>query len=68
MKKISIIIPAYNEEESIPLLYKRMNKVIDSMKNYEFEILFVNDGIKDRTREIIKEIRKNDKRICYVNL
>ena len=68
MKKISIIIPAYNEEESIPLLYKRINKVIENMKGYEFEILFINDGSKDKTIEIIKNLRKNDNRICYVDL
>lgn len=68
MKKISIIIPSYNEEESIPLLYKRIDKVMDNMKNYEFEVLFVNDGSKDKTIEIIKNLRKNDNRICYVDL
>lgn len=68
MKKISIIVPTYNEEESILLLYKRIEKVIENMKNYEFEILFVNDGSKDKTIEIIKELRKNDNRICYVDL
>ena len=68
MKKISVIIPSYNEEESIPLLYKRIDKVMDNMKNYEFEILFVNDGSKDKTTEIIKELRKIDNRICYLDL
>lgn len=68
MKKISIIIPAYNEEESLPFLYERLTKLIDSIENYEFEILFINDGSKDKTLEIIKEIRKNDNRFCYVNL
>ena len=68
MKKISIIIPSYNEEESIPLLYKRIDKVIANMKNYEFEVLFVNDGSKDKTIEIIKDLRKIDNRICYVDL
>ena len=41
MKKVSIIIPAYNEEESLPLLYDRLSKVILSLKNYEFELLFI---------------------------
>lgn len=67
MKKISVIIPAYNEEESLPLLYERMEKLIDSMENYEFEILFVNDGSKDKTIEIIKQMRQEDNRICYVD-
>lgn len=67
MKKISIIIPAYNEEESLPMLYERLNKLMDEVKNYEFEVLFVNDGSKDKTIEIIKELRKKDERICYVD-
>ena len=53
MKKISVIIPAYNEEESLPILYERMKKLMENMENYEFEILFVNDGSKDKTIEII---------------
>ncbi len=67
MKKISIIIPAYNEEEALPMLHERMKKLMDEMKNYEFEILFVNDGSKDRTIEIIKKLRQEDNRICYVD-
>lgn len=67
MKKISIIIPAYNEEESLPILYERMKKLMEDMKNYEFEILFVNDGSKDKTIEIIKNLRQEDNRICYVD-
>ena len=67
MKKISIIVPAYNEEESIPYLEKRLVALMDNMKNYEFEVLFVNDGSKDKTLELIKELRKRDNRFCYVN-
>ena len=68
MKKISIIIPAYNEEDSLPYLYERLTKLIDDIKDYEFEILFVNDGSKDKTLGIIKEYRKKDNRFAYVNL
>ena len=68
MKKISIVIPAYNEEESIPFLYERLTKLIDSINNYEFEVLFINDGSKDKTLELIKELRKKDERFCYINL
>ena len=67
MKKISIIIPAYNEQESLPLLYDRMEKLMSNMPNYEFEILFINDGSKDKTLELIKDMRKKDNRICYVD-
>ena len=67
MKKISIIIPAYNEEESLPLLYKRLNKVTSNLKNYEFEMLFINDGSKDNTLKIIKELRSEDERVSYVD-
>ena len=67
MKKISIIIPAYNEQESIPYLYERLDQLMNQMNNYEFEILFVNDGSKDKTLEMIKDLRKKDKRICYVD-
>ena len=67
MKKISIIIPAYNEEESLPMLYERLKKLMDEIHNYEFEVLFVNDGSKDKTLQIIKELRQKDERICYLD-
>ena len=67
MKKVTIIIPAYNEEESLPLLYDRLNKVISELKDYEFETLFINDGSKDKTLEIIKGLRSQDTRVSYVD-
>ena len=67
MKKISIIIPAYNEEEALPALMERITKFADDTKDYDFEFLFVNDGSKDRTIESIKEYREKDKRVCYVD-
>jgi len=67
MKKISIIIPAYNEEESLPILYERLQKLMRSMNNYDFEILFINDGSKDKTIEMMRQLRENDNRICYVD-
>ena len=67
MKKISIIIPAYNEEESLPFLYDKLNELMDHMEKYEFEILFVNDGSKDKTIELIKEYREKDSRYCYID-
>lgn len=67
MKKVTILIPAYNEEESLPYLYERIEGIINELKNYEFEILFVNDGSKDKTLDLIKEYRKKDSRISYVD-
>ena len=59
-KKISIIIPTYNEQESLPFLYEKLNEIMAQMQNYDFEILFINDGSKDKTWEIIKQLAKED--------
>src|SRR5688572_2047601 len=67
-KKISILIPAYNEEEVLQHLYERLGKLAESADNYSFEFLFVNDGSRDQTLEIIKSFAKKDPRITYVNL
>lgn len=66
MKKISIIVPCYNEEEAIPYFYKEITKISKSMNN-DFEYIFVNDGSKDKTIEIIKKYAKKDKRIKYIH-
>lgn len=68
MKKISILIPCYNEEASLPLLYSELKKLMDNENKFEWEILFVNDGSKDNTIGIIKEMREKDNRVCYVDL
>jgi glycosyltransferase involved in cell wall biosynthesis len=67
MKKITIIVPSYNEEEALPYLYKSLNAIMDDLNQYEFEVLFVNDGSRDKTLELIKEMREKDNRISYVN-
>lgn len=66
MKKISIIVPCYNEEEALPLFYKEVNKVSETMDE-EFEFIFVNDGSKDKTLEVIKNLSTLDKRCKYIN-
>lgn len=68
LKKISILIPAYNEEEVLRHLYERLGKLAGETSGYDFEFLFVNDGSRDRTLEMIKEYAKDDPRIAYVNL
>ena len=66
-EKISLIIPCYNEEESIPLFYSETDKVTKKMKNVDFEMIFVNDGSKDRTLEILRDLSKKDKRVRYIS-
>lgn len=68
MKKVSILIPAYNEEKSLPLLYSELVKLMDVESGYEWEILFVNDGSKDRTADLLRELRSKDDRVNYLNL
>ncbi len=68
MKKISILVPAYNEEEVLEALYQRLGKLANDNKSYEFEFLFVNDGSRDKTLEIIQDYAEKDQRIAYVNL
>ncbi len=67
MKKISIIVSCYNEEESLPLFYEEVTKVMDSMKDNTFELLFVNDGSKDNTLDLLREFSKKDNRVRYVS-
>ena len=67
MKKVSIIVPCYNEEESIPLFYKEIKKVFSKI-NYKLELIFINDGSKDKTLELIKNLSKKDKEANYISL
>ena len=69
MKKlISVLIPAYNEQEVLGLLFPRLTKLADSAKDYDFEFLFVNDGSRDKTYEIIRAHAEKDSRVSYINL
>lgn len=68
MKKITILIPCYNEQESLPLLHKELCALIDAEPKYSWEVLFVNDGSKDNTIQIIKLLSAQDKHISYVDL
>jgi len=68
MKKISILIPAYNEQAVLEKLYTRITTLANENQNYDFEFFFVNDGSKDKTLEIIKGYAETDPRISYLNL
>lgn len=67
MDRISIIIPCYNEEQALPFLYKELENVTADMPEQEFEFIFVNDGSKDKTLSILKDLCKKDKRVHYVS-
>ncbi|MBQ8163922.1 MAG: glycosyltransferase family 2 protein [Clostridia bacterium] len=65
--KISIIVPCYNEEEALPLFYAELDRVTKEMSNYEFEMLFVDDGSKDKTLERLIEFASKDERVKYIS-
>ena len=67
MKKISIIIPMYCEEEVVEECYKRFTNMLEKLKKYEYEIIFINDGSKDRTLELLEEIAQKDKKIKIIS-
>jgi len=68
MKKVSILIPAYNEENTIRLLYEQLQIVMEANASYEWEIFFVNDGSKDNTLTAIKQLREADAHVHYLDL
>lgn len=68
MKKVTLLIPVYNEEDTLSSLYKRLIELIKRNDHYEWEILFINDGSHDRTLDHIRQLRQEDKRVNYVNL
>ncbi len=65
---ITVIVPCYNEGKAIPFFYEEMKKVMADMTSREIEILFVNDGSRDDTMEMVKELSEKDKRIKYLSL
>ena len=68
MKEITILIPAYNEEEVLPAMKEALLNVTDSLSNYKFEFLFINDGSTDRTQEMLHEYHLEDERLNYIEL
>lgn len=68
MKKVTILIPCYNEEASLPRLFEALTRLMDEQTSYDWEILLVNDGSRDRTLQCIKDMRQRDDRFCYIDL
>lgn len=67
MKRISVVIPMYYEEEVAEECYKRTKKVLEGLDNYEHEMIFVNDGSKDKTQEILEELANKDTTVKVIS-
>lgn len=68
--KISVIVPCYNEQEALPFFYEAINKISSQMKqedNVDYEFVFVDDGSRDRTLEILRDFAKKDERVKYIS-
>lgn len=69
-RKITIMVPCYNEQDSLPLFYEALGEIMkdERLSNYEWELLFINDGSKDNTLTILKALREKDERVSYIDL
>jgi len=67
MKKVSVVVPMYYEEEVAHECYNRLANVLKSIQNYEYEIVFVNDGSRDKTLDILEQIANQDKNVKVVS-
>lgn len=71
MSLLTVVVPCYNEEEAIPFFYKEMGKTIEQFKtefpDVSFELLFIDDGSKDGTLKVLKELRSKDERVHFVS-
>ena len=65
---LSILVPCYNEEAVLPAFYQRTSQVIADITRYDFQFIFVNDGSKAHTLDVMRELREKDSRVSYVNL
>ena len=68
MKKVSVLIPCHNEEQSLPLLYSELIKIMDGNPQYEWELMFVNDGSSDGTLAALQQLRSHDEHVNYLDL
>ena len=66
-EKISLVVPCYNEEEVLPYFYDEFCRVAKLLEDFEVEVIFVNDGSKDRTLETVREFAQKDERVKYIS-
>ena len=67
MRDLSVVIPVYNEEENLPPLWEELRSVLEPLR-LSFEVVFVDDGSRDRSAEIIRGFRERDPRVRLVRL
>ena len=67
-KKVSILVPCYNEEKSLPVLYEQLKQLMDGHQDFEWQVLLVDDGSKDSTLQVCKTLRQTDDRVAYIGL
>ena len=68
MDVITVVAPCYNEQEVLPIFYRELCRVAEEMSaRAEFEFLFIDDGSRDGTCSILKELREQDPRVCYIS-
>ena len=67
MALISIIIPCFNEEESLIPFHRETKKVIDHMEGTDYEMIFVDDGSSDRTLELLRGLQQSDRHCRYIS-
>ncbi|MEY3984484.1 MAG: hypothetical protein RL160_2043 [Bacteroidota bacterium] len=63
MKRISVIVPCYNEEEVLLTTHQRLTEVLEKLQGYEYELIYVNDGSRDKTLPMLREIAQADRRV-----
>ena len=64
---VSLMVPCYNEEEALPYLYEALCKVMQECPKYEYELIFVNDGSRDKTLSLLRDLAAKDSRIRYIS-
>ena len=67
MDLISVVVPCYNEQESLPVFYEEITNVAEAMDFVNFEFIFIDDGSKDKTLSIVKDLHKKDSRVRFVS-
>ena len=66
-KKLTLVVPAYNEQDAIPLFYEEALRVEGELPGVEVEYLFIDDGSRDQTMEVLRQLHAQDPRVHYVS-